>query len=222
MLCSPLLLLCFLPFCIYVCVRGGRCRGNKDANRRGTHRNKDETLSQNYARLGLVAKLGTTSGGVEKAAGAKKPAKDRFRVKSITQAVVGEAKVERDADGKIVRIVRPGQSTEANPLSDPLTQFDSDEEAEEDDGDDGEEWGGIDNDGKPRTEVVRLLEEEAARPVEPAVRRQSTREVEWLERLVARHGDDTLAMARDVKLNPMQQTKADIARRLKKAGLLPA
>ena len=162
---------------------------------------------------------------MEKRGGAKKPAKDRFRVKSITQAVVGEAKVERDADGKIVRIVRPGQSTAANPLRDPLSQFDTDEEAESDgdDGDDGEEWGGIDNDDDgPRTEVVRQLEEEASRPVEPTVRRQSTREVEWLERLVARHGDDTLAMARDIKLNPMQQTKADIARRLKKAGLLPA
>ena len=190
-----------------------------------TNRNKDETLSQNYARLGLVAKLGTTAGGVEKRAGAKKPAKDRFRVKSITQAVVGEAKVERDADGKIVRIVRPGQSTTANPLRDPLSQFDTDEEADEDDGDDGEEWGGLeddDDDGEARTEVVRQLEEEASRPVEPTVRRQSSREVEWLERLVAKHGDDTLAMARDIKLNPMQQTKADIAKRLKKAGLLPA
>jgi len=33
---------------------------------------------------------------------------------------------------------------------------------------------------------------------------------------VARHGDDTRAMARDAKLNPMQQTAADIAKRIKK------
>jgi nucleolar protein 16 len=54
------------------------------------------------------------------------------------------------------------------------------------------------------------------------VRRQSEREVEWLRRLAERHGDDTGAMARDIKLNPMQQTAADIKRRLKKAGLLAA
>ncbi len=70
--------------------------------------------------------------------------------------------------------------------------------------------------------MIRALEREASRPTEKTVRRQSDREVEWLQRLVERHADDTAAMASDMKLNPMQQTAADIRRRLKKAGLLPA
>ena len=35
-----------------------------------------------------------------------------------------------------------------------------------------------------------------------------------------KHGQDVDAMVRDRKLNPMQQTAADIRKRLKKAGLL--
>jgi nucleolar protein 16 len=34
--------------------------------------------------------------------------------------------------------------------------------------------------------------------------------------LVAKHGDNLRAMARDKKLNPMQQTEADLGRRIKK------
>jgi nucleolar protein 16 len=95
--------------------------------------------------------------------------------------------------------------------------------------DDGQEWGGIDDDddeeagagrgakkARKGAKVVRQLEAEARRPVEKKVRHQSEREKEWLARLVERHGDDTAAMARDMKLNPMQQTEADIARRIKK------
>jgi len=119
--------------------------------------------------------------------------------------------VERDAQGRITRVIR-----EANPLRDPLNEvLDSDSDSESDDGDDGEEWGGID---APR--VVRELEREAAQPTEKLVRHQSEREVEWLGDLVARHGEDVGAMARDAKLNRMQQTAADIRKRLRKAGLL--
>jgi nucleolar protein 16 len=139
---------------------------------------------------------------------------------------VREVKVERDASGRITRVLR-----DTNPLNDPLNDLDSDSEAQQQQKDDQEkqrryeEWGGFhgeeegDND-KP--EVLRALEREASRPTEKTVRHQSEREVEWLRRLVERHGDDTAAMARDMKLNPMQQTAADIKRRLKKAGLLAA
>jgi nucleolar protein 16 len=120
--------------------------------------------------------------------------------------------VERDAQGRITRVIR-----EANPLRDPLNDvLDSESESDDgDDGDDGEEWGGID---APR--VVRELEREAAQPTEKLVRHQSEREMEWLGDLVARHGEDVRAMARDTKLNRMQQTAADIRKRLRKAGLL--
>lgn len=108
---------------------------------------------------------------------------------------------------------------DANPLRDPLNDvLDSESDSDGDDGDDGEEWGGIDAAAAPR--VVRELEREAAQPTEKLVRHQSEREMEWLGDLVAKHGEDVAAMARDAKLNRMQQTAADIRKRLRKAGLL--
>lgn len=175
-------------------------------------------MSQNYSRFGLVAKLGVVAGGVSKKPG--QAPKNPLAYKSADQGMlkIREVKVERDAEGKIVRVLR-----DDNPLNDPLNALDSDNE----DSpfapmqDDGEEWGGIEEDEKqPKPEVVSRLEEEASRPVEKRVRHQSERELEFLQRLVDKHGDDVDAMARDMKLNPMQQTRGDLNRRLKKAGLI--
>ncbi|KAI4290067.1 MAG: hypothetical protein L6R35_000666 [Caloplaca aegaea] len=46
-------------------------------------------------------------------------------------------------------------------------------------------------------------------------RKQSKREEEWVEQLVARYGEDVGQMARDRKMNPMQQSKGDIGRRVR-------
>jgi nucleolar protein 16 len=64
--------------------------------------------------------------------------------------------------------------------------------------------------------VIRQLEEAARNGVRKAPRKQSEREAEWLERLVSQYGEDYGRMARDRKLNPMQQTEADIKKRVKK------
>ncbi|OAQ77224.1 nucleolar protein 16 [Purpureocillium lilacinum] len=201
---------------------------------------KKETLAQNYRRLGLVARLKAPTGGVEKkllsgtatATTTRETPNDPFAITTIDKAVVSEARVERDADGKIVRVLgRPGD----NPLNDPLALLDSDNEDEEleDVGDgvpaaaaavnqhggDEEEWGGIAEQEAQEgqaTDVVRSLIAESHNAAPKKARHTSEREREWLERLVARHGDDTRAMARDAKLNPMQQTAADIAKRIKK------
>ncbi|KAL7922434.1 ribosome biogenesis protein Nop16 [Trichoderma austrokoningii] len=180
---------------------------------------KKETLAQNYRRLGLLARLKTPTGGTEKllskqssipAAASSKP--DPFAISSIAElGALSEAKVERDSDGKIIRVI----SRKANPLNDPLNEVDTDSEAE-DEYADAEEWGGINDDGVGTTDVVKSLIEEAKNPAAPKIRYQSEGEREWLEKLVAKHGDDTRAMARDIKLNPMQQTASDIAKRLKK------
>ena len=143
-------------------------------------------------------------------------ARDPLAVKPLAQQIVTEARVELDADGKIVRVLGRGRegNVDDNPLNDPLLQFDSDNDAEE--------WGGIDDDEDDeeaeahRPAVIRELERQAGLPTEKRPRHQSRAEVEWLERLAGRHGDNAAAMARDRKLNPMQQTEADIARRLKK------
>ncbi|ETS80231.1 hypothetical protein PFICI_07760 [Pestalotiopsis fici W106-1] len=192
--------------------------------------NKDETQTQNYRRLGLVSRLQRPTGGAEpdyKNAGqGKKPSQqpvDHFSIQGTgvsggaggSNGVVTEVRVERDANGKIVRILgsADGKRRRDNPLNDPLNELDTDSEAEDEFPDDGETWGGIED---TRTEVVRQLEEEASRPREKKPRTQSQREREWLQSLVEAHGTDTKAMARDRKLNPMQQTAADIARRLRK------
>ncbi|KAI1340969.1 ribosome biogenesis protein Nop16 [Xylariaceae sp. FL0016] len=195
--------------------------------------NKNETTTQNYRRLGLVSRLRAPTGGVEphlkststspataaKPSTSTKPA-DPFTITPTSNAVVTEARVERDpATGKILRILSTtGARRRANPLNDPLAELDSDSESGADANADAEEWDGFEDgseDGDDNA-IFRQLEAEANRPVEKKPRTQSTREAEWLERLVARHGGDTRAMARDRRLNPMQQTEADIQRRLRK------
>ncbi|KAI5461464.1 ribosome biogenesis protein Nop16 [Mariannaea sp. PMI_226] len=202
-------------------------RSKKITNPRGNNViaknwNKNETLSQNYRRLGLLARLKAPTGGTEKrlaSAGlttTRTSANDPFAIASIENAVVSEARVERDADGKIIRII--GQPR-ANPLNDPLNDLDADEDEEDEEkGNAGkDEWAGIDD--TETTDVVKSLIEQSLMPEIKKPRHQSDREKEWLERLIAKHGDNTLAMAKDKKLNPMQQTAADIAKRIRKANL---
>lgn len=179
--------------------------------------NKKETLSQNYRRLGLTAKLGKATGGVDPATKISAPnsgAQDPLAVtpNSGAGSAFRSVKVERDADGKIVRVLRKD-----NPLNDPLNDIESeDDEDEEGTINEQEESAGADKKGADgETKVVDLLEAEASRPTEAHKRHQSQQEREWLARLVARHGDDTAAMARDLKLNPMQQTAANIGKKLK-------
>ncbi|KAH7152124.1 ribosome biogenesis protein Nop16 [Dactylonectria estremocensis] len=179
--------------------------------------NKDETLSQNYRRLGLLARLKAPTGGTEKQLGAvttRTSVNDPFAIISVENAVVSEARVERDADGKIIRILGHARP---NPLNDLLNDLDEDSDME--DGGDAskgnEEWGGIQDDPED-TDVIKALLEQSRAPVVKTPRHQSGREREWLDAMVAKHGDDTVAMAKDRKLNPMQQTAADIAKRIRK------
>ncbi|CAJ2507265.1 Uu.00g084510.m01.CDS01 [Anthostomella pinea] len=206
--------------------------------------NKNETTTQNYRRLGLMSRLKAPTGGVEprlqptksqqsnddtqKAKKLSTKPTDPFAINPAGSiaAVVSEARVERDESGRIVRVIEDPsliKRRRANPLNDPLVALDSDySDAEisnsgrEDRA--AEEWGGIDEeDGEGEGNAIfRQLAAEANRPVEKKPRGQSTREVEWLERLTERHGADTRAMARDRRLNPMQQTEADISKRIRK------
>ncbi|KAK1655544.1 ribosome biogenesis protein Nop16 [Colletotrichum phormii] len=179
--------------------------------------NKKETLTQNYRRLGLTARLKSATGGTEKtlaqleqASSSASAKRDTFAISTTEEAVFEEARVERDADGKIIKI-HYNSAKRSNPLNDPLNAL---EESDDDNENEGEEWGGIDDESRP--EVIRLLEKEAAMPEIKKPRHISSQEKEWLERLIAKHGDDYEAMVRDRKLNPMQQTRGDIARRVKR------
>ncbi|KAI0004009.1 ribosome biogenesis protein Nop16 [Xylariaceae sp. FL0662B] len=186
---------------------------------------KKATTTQNYRRLGLVSRLRAPTGGVEPQARSRPQTKpgDPFAIDRGSGAVVSEVRVERDANGRIVRVLDSYNSkSDDNPLGDPLNALDSDVEDGGGDGD-AEERGGFEGegegegaDGKHKNGVVEQLLEEANWPRVKKPRTQSSREVEWLRGLVRRHGDDTAAMARDRVMNPMQQTEADIARRIRK------
>ncbi|KAI1391083.1 ribosome biogenesis protein Nop16 [Hypoxylon trugodes] len=183
--------------------------------------NKTETTSQNYRRLGLVARLKAPTGGIEPTAASRqqksrptKPA-DPFAIAQPTGAVFSEARVERDENGRIIRVLDGFSKRRDNPLNDPLNDLESGSDEDEEDEEEAEEWGGIEETGAD-TGIFSQLESEANRPVIKKVRTQSKREIEWLQGLVDKYGDDTKAMARDRKLNPMQQTEADISKRIRK------
>ncbi|KAF1918300.1 nucleolar protein 16 [Ampelomyces quisqualis] len=192
------------------------------------HWNQKETLSQNYRRLGLTARLNHATGGTEKTMAllglndAKSSRADTAAdstanalniVSKAPQSIqVEELEVERDPDtGAILRVI--GQKDEkANPLNDPLNELDDE---------DAEEWNGFamvppQRQGEQPNPVIQQLEEAARNGARKAPRTQSQREAEWLESLVAKYGDDYGRMERDRKLNPMQQTEADIKKRIKK------
>jgi nucleolar protein 16 len=193
------------------------------------YRNQKETLSQNYRRLGLTARLNHATGGTEKTiallglndakssradTAANSTANALNIVSKAPQSIeVEDIEVERDPEtGAILRVI--GQKDEKpNPLNDPLNELEDDDEAEE--------WNGFamvpeQRQGEQVNPVIQQLEEAARNGARKAPRTQSQREAEWLERLVAKYGDDYGRMTRDKKLNPMQQTEADIKKRVKK------
>ncbi|PYI20666.1 hypothetical protein BO99DRAFT_381870 [Aspergillus violaceofuscus CBS 115571] len=196
--------------------------------------NRDLTLTQNYRNLGLVHRLNAPTGGSEKRptkeGGVARDREDSLHIKSSATAVAqknaaSEIRVERDpATGKILRVIRPEDDDEIevagrkhkrhNPLNDPLNDLSADEEKEA---------------GAPRSatqtqqadsEIVRQLELQAdlesRKVAAKKPRHQSKREEEWILRLVEKHGDNYAAMARDRRLNPMQQTAGDLKRRITK------
>ncbi|PYH78075.1 hypothetical protein BO82DRAFT_357671 [Aspergillus uvarum CBS 121591] len=194
--------------------------------------NRDLTLTQNYRNLGLVHRLNAPTGGSEKRptkeGGVARDREDSLHIKSSATAVAqknaaSEIRVERDpATGKILRVIRPEDDDEIevagrkhkrhNPLNDPLNDLSADEEA-------GEPMSAAQKQ-QADSEIVRQLELQAdlesRKVAAKKPRHQSKREEEWILRLVEKHGDNYAAMARDRRLNPMQQTAGDLKRRITK------
>ncbi|KAL0637988.1 Nucleolar protein 16 [Maublancomyces gigas] len=156
---------------------------------------KKQTLAQNYKRLGLVSRLNKRSGGTEKSLSSIVAATSNPVILS-TKLAPGEALIERDEDGNVVKIVY-GKSAE---------------EALNDDDDEG----GMEEVGENMsTDIVKALEEQASF-ASKTERSQSEREKEWVETLVQKYGRDYSKMVWDRKLNPYQQTEGDIKRRIAK------
>ncbi|QSZ35502.1 hypothetical protein DSL72_008372 [Monilinia vaccinii-corymbosi] len=175
---------------------------------------QDETLTQNYRRLGLTSRLNSVTGGIEKRQAGLESKTSTASKLAISNTIPKnlaptEARVERDPEtGKIARVIYDDKK--ANPLNDALNSDAEDEDRE------GFEGFGDEADSGPKNEIVQMLEEQASRAAEKKERKQSEREKEWIERLVKRWGENYGAMVRDRRLNPMQQTEPDIRRRVQK------
>ncbi|EME87840.1 uncharacterized protein MYCFIDRAFT_75674 [Pseudocercospora fijiensis CIRAD86] len=188
--------------------------------------NKNETLAQNYKRLGLTVKLNKSTGGTEKkVSDILNDVEEDVDPLNITTASkrkkeqidVSEAKIERDPEtGKIIRVVDE-KLAKPNPLNDPLNDLESDDEEEE--------WNGIPNSQHlesqigevgAQTETVKALEAAARRPAAKHKRRQPEGEVRFLRELVEKYGEDYGKMARDTKINYMQRSEGDLKKRIKK------
>ncbi|SCU84163.1 LAFA_0D08526g1_1 [Lachancea sp. 'fantastica'] len=174
------------------------------------------TLSQNYEKLGLRAKLQTPAGGQEAKLGAsvmKEPLStpsfleyddDEFGPEesaSTEQNLTlepeeeeipeGEARIVRDSEGNVVKVIYGTKQSDVG--SDDI------DEAE---------------DPATKTETIKELEAYASRPAIKRARKPSGREEAWLKALYEKHGDDFRAMFLDRKLNLNQQSEGDIKKRI--------
>ncbi|KAI4271055.1 MAG: hypothetical protein LQ337_006275 [Flavoplaca oasis] len=207
--------------------------------------NKKQTLTQNYHRLGLVSKLNPRTGGIEPsistipAPGSRKEERrDSLAITNVssTTLVPGTARIIRDESGNVVKVVHEGGESgwkrkvervwAGRRLVDELGGDDDEEEEGQEDGGGGRgrntqhdltvDNGGVtssaNDGGRVVSQLARMasMEGEKKRP-----RKQSRREEEWVERLVEKYGDDVGKMVRDRKLNPMQQSHGDIAKRVR-------
>lgn len=175
-------------------------------------RDHKQTLSQNYRRLGLVSRLGKSTGGVEKALPAPGPAASAQRHKGRDEGgkkgdkkklAPGEARIIRDEEGKIIQVIYGKSAEEA-------LDSDSDKVGQEEE----EEFTGCDG-GGTETDIVKKLKAQAAVGERKNKKILCPGEMDWIFRLVEKYGeDDCEGMVRDRKLNVYQQTLGDIRRRV--------
>ncbi|KAF3917920.1 hypothetical protein ABW20_dc0109184 [Dactylellina cionopaga] len=156
---------------------------------------KTQTLSQNYARLGLTHHLKTATGGKEaqlSKAGAPNP--------SPISTGLGpqEARITRGEDGAIISIEYAKDLQHET-----LGGYDADENTE------------TPSVLATETDLIRALREQSTMGIKKE-RLQSDRETDWVQRLVEKHGDDYQAMFWDKEMNIRQQSVGDIKRRIKK------
>ncbi len=199
---------------------------------------QSQTLAQNYKRLGLAARLNKTTGGIEKTAAdldsgreeqdvgvANRSRKQHGLViaggsrKAAQTLDLREIGVERDAKtGQILRVL-DSASARANPLHDPLNDLDSDSEVSDREMFD-QHGNAVDTStltvSQSRTAVVERLQREASKPVVKYKHKQSEGEREFVEALLEKYGEDYGKMARDMKINYMQRSEADLKRRIRK------
>lgn len=181
-------------------------------------RNKHQTTTQNYDRLGLMSKLNFTSA-------APRPRNfhgsqaSTLGIPSSISTQVTEAKVTLDPESGAITGVEEDEANgrRENPLGDLLNELD-DSDPEPIDGPALQRVHVTDSKGayENETAAVQEIRTFASLGESPATRKLSHREIDWIERLVERYGDDYRRMSGDIRLNPMQQSAGDIRRRVRK------
>ena len=161
--------------------------------------------------------------------GAKAKAKDSLAIREHDADILvpGTARIVRDEAGTVVRVLYPHADGDGKGEKEKEVEWRGrrlvdelgDDDDEEEEGTQHEIFTGGKDDGEVGNEngVVTQLAMAAMRGEKKkgGGRKQSQREEEWVERLVGRYGDDVGRMARDRKLNPMQQSRGDIAKRVR-------
>jgi len=181
---------------------------------------RKKTLKQNYAALGLMGSMTTRpSGGSEPAIGVGAEVIQAEAIPASPQATQatgipkGKGRIIRDADGNVVDIE----------LGEPHEEDEKGESFEDEAtktlpwGKPMEDWGVSAALVGPKTEVVRELERLSMNVVKTP-RVASMHEMAWLRSLIALHGTDIEAMARDRKNNVWQKTPGELKKAITKAG----
>lgn len=164
--------------------------------------------------MGLVSRLGKSTGGVEKAlttpAAQKQQQQQKGRdeggKKGEKKLAPGEARIIRDEEGKIIQVIYGKSAEEA------LDSDDSDKVGQEEE----EEFTGCaGGGGGNETDIVKKLKAQASVGERKNKKILCPGEMDWISRLVEKYGEgDCEGMVRDRKLNVYQQTLGDIRRRV--------
>ncbi|KAI8090072.1 ribosome biogenesis protein Nop16 [Gilbertella persicaria] len=162
---------------------------------------KKLTLKQNYAKLGLLTSLNGETGGKEKILPDEKQAEteetEPKELKDLTEEEIeelkktlnpGEGLIQRDEEGNVVRIIVGEKKTHDEILDAEVAPVEA------------------------KTDVVRQLEAHAANAVHHE-KYQSEYELDWVQKLINKHGDDYKAMFWDKELNIYQQTAAQLKKK---------
>ncbi|KAG0317381.1 Nucleolar protein 16 [Dissophora globulifera] len=152
-----------------------------------------KTLRQNYARLGLLTSLNGVTGGIEVKDEEELMDNEQKSLEELAESLTEEQGIiQRDDAGNIVNVIVGKVKTKEE-----IAEFMLRDVAPV----------------KAKTDVVRALEAQAANVLKTE-RYQSEGEVVWAAKLVEKYGDDYEKMFWDRKLNPNQQTAAQLKKRI--------
>jgi nucleolar protein 16 len=160
-------------------------------------------LFSSYEKLGLLTSLNGQTGGKEKNMPDQKmevTESEPKELKELTDADIeeikkslgpGEGLIQRDDEGNVVRIIVGEAKTHDEILDAEVAPVEA------------------------KTDVVRALEAQAAN-AHVNIKFQSEYELDWIQKLINKHGDNYKAMFWDKELNVYQQTASQLKKKCEK------